>query len=266
MPSFREIAAVLEDWAPAPIAESYDNVGLLVGNPDQEATGVLINLDMTEAVVEEAKAKGINMIVAHHPIWFSGRKRLNGEDYVSRTIISAVKNDIGLYAIHTNLDNIRTGVNQRIADTLGLEEVEFLSEKKGILHKEEKVGSGMIGNLGSGMKVEDFLALVKESFHAGGIRYAPGNKEFIKRVAVCGGSGSFLTKEAIRKGADAFVTADITYHKFFDNEEELLLMDIGHYESEQFTSQLIHEFLSQKFINFAIRLSEVSTNPVKYFS
>ena len=126
MPSFREIATVLEDWAPAPIAESYDNVGLLVGNPDQEASGVLINLDMTEAVVEEAKAKGINMIVAHHPIWFSGRKRLNGEDYVSRTIISAVKNDIGLYAIHTNLDNIRTGVNQRIADTLGLEEAEFL--------------------------------------------------------------------------------------------------------------------------------------------
>ena len=266
MPSFREIAAVLEEWAPAPIAESYDNVGLLVGNPDQEATGVLINLDMTEAVVEEAKAKGINMVVAHHPIWFSGRKRLNGEDYVSRTIISAVKNDIGLYAIHTNLDNVRTGVNQRIADKLGLVERSFLKAKKETSPDGEEIGSGMIGNLPAPMKTEDFLAKVKKEFKAGGIRYAEGNGRLIHRVACCGGSGSFLTAEALRKGADAFVTADISYHKFFDNEGDILLMDIGHYESEQFTSELIHEFLSQKFINFAIRLSEVKTNPVKYFS
>lgn len=256
----------MEEWAPTPIAESYDNVGLLVGNPEQEATGVLINLDMTEEVVEEAKARGINMIVAHHPIWFSGRKRLNGEDYVSRTIISAVKNDIGLYAIHTNLDNVRTGVNQRIADKLGLEERSFLKAKREASPKGEEIGSGMIGNLSAPLNTEEFLALVKERFQAAGIRYAAGDGRMIQRVACCGGSGSFLTAEAIKKGADAFVTADITYHKFFDNEGDLLLMDIGHYESEQFTSELIHEFLSQKFTNFAIRLSEVKTNPVKYFS
>lgn len=263
MPTLREIATELEKWAPPPIAESYDNVGLLVGNPEEEATGVLVNLDMTEEVVEEAKAKGINMIVAHHPIWFSGRKRLNGEDYVSRTIIKAVKYDIGLYAIHTNLDNVRTGVNKRIADKLNLIDVRFLQEKQG---GEESIGSGMIGTLEKPLTPEDFLSYVKETFKAEGIRYAKGDGKMIERVALCGGSGSFLTKAALKQGADAFVTADITYHKFFDNEEKLLLMDIGHYESEQFTSDLIHEFLSQKFSNFAIRLSEVRTNPVSYFS
>lgn len=266
MSTLREIASELEKWAPPPIAESYDNVGLLVGNPDQEVTGILVNLDMTEEVVEEAISKGLNMVVAHHPIWFSGRKRLNGEDYVSRTIIKAVKHDIGLYAIHTNLDNVRSGVNRRIAEKLDLVEVEFLQEKKGVYAGEEGIGSGMMGKLKEAMHTEAFLTYVKETFQADGIRYAKGDGRMIEQVAICGGSGSFLTGVALRKGADAFVTADITYHKYFDNEGKLLLMDIGHYESEQFTSDLIHEFLSQKFSNFAIRLSEVRTNPVSYFS
>lgn len=260
----QEIAAALEIWAPPPVAESYDNVGLLVGHPDTAVTGVLINLDMTEAVVEEAVERGINLIVAHHPIWFTGRKRLNGEDYVSRTIISAVKHDVALYACHTNLDNVRTGVNRRIADKLELEKIDFLRPKPA-RPGEVLYGSGMMGFLPEPLPKKDFLQLVKETFHCGGIRYADAPKETIHKVAVCGGAGSFLTADAIRAGADALVTADITYHKYFDNEGKLLLMDIGHYESEQFTSELIHEYLSKKFTNFAVHLSARRTNPVHYF-
>ncbi|MEZ4828264.1 MAG: Nif3-like dinuclear metal center hexameric protein [Bacteroidia bacterium] len=259
----REIAEVLEKWAPPPIAESYDNVGLLVGYPEMDVTGILVSLDATEEVVEEAFQKGLNLVVAHHPIWFSPRKRLNGEDYISRTIISAIKKDVAIYACHTNLDNVRTGVNHQICAKLGLEDVRFLQAKT--ISGESDFGSGMIGNLPSPMKKMDFLASVKDIFGCGGIRYADADKSEIQKVAVCGGAGSFLTSEAIRQNADALVTADITYHKFFDNEQKMLLLDIGHYESEQFTSVLIRDYLSEKFINFAIRLSEVITNPVRYF-
>ncbi|MEM7658230.1 MAG: Nif3-like dinuclear metal center hexameric protein [Bacteroidota bacterium] len=259
-----QVAAALESWAPLPLAETYDNVGLLVGLPEQQTHGVLINLDMTEAVVEEAIELGLNMVVAHHPIWFGSRKRLNGEDYVSRTIMKAVKHDIALYAIHTNLDNIRTGVNQKISDTLGLQETRFLQEKPAS-SPDHPAGSGMVGTLAQPMEKQAFLQLVKERFHCGGIRYADGlTKAMVQKVAVCGGAGSFLTKAAIQAEADAFVTADITYHKFFDHEHQLLLMDIGHYESEQFTSQLIHSYLSEKFPNFAVHLSKIRTNPIQY--
>ena len=215
----QDVAHILESWAPPPVAESYDNVGLLVGNPQAEVTGILINLDMTEAVVEEAVARGCNLIVAHHPIWFTGRKRLIGEDYVSRTIISAIKQDVALYAIHTNLDNVRDGVNHMICDQLGLINRRFLKPKD----PEGEVGSGMIGFLPEPISKREFLNKVKGSFHCGGIRYADCPIEHIHKVAVCGGAGSFLTGEALRQGADAFVTADITYHKYFDNEEKLLL-------------------------------------------
>ncbi|WNJ16066.1 Nif3-like dinuclear metal center hexameric protein [Pontibacter sp. G13] len=257
----QEIAQELEAWAHPSAAEGYDNVGLLVGLPDMEVTGVLINLDMTEAVVDEAIAKGLNMVVAHHPIWFGKRNRLNGEDYVSRTIMKAVKHDIALYAIHTNLDNVRTGVNQRICDQIGLDEVRFLQPKPA---SEGALGSGMIGKLSQPMTKVEFLDHIKSAFQSGGIRYADAPLDQIETVAVCGGSGSFLTQAALALGADAFVTADITYHKFFDNEEKILLLDIGHYESEQFTSNLLYEFLSQKFVNFAVQLSDTHTNPVRY--
>ncbi|MEO0899661.1 MAG: Nif3-like dinuclear metal center hexameric protein [Bacteroidota bacterium] len=258
----KDIAKALEEWAPLHLAESYDNVGLLVGSPQQEVNGILINLDMTESVVDEAIERGCNMVIAHHPIWFSGRKRLNGEDYVSRTIMKAVKHDILLYAFHTNLDNIRTGVNEKISEKLGLENLSILKPR----FPAEDIGAGMIGDLPSPMKKEDFLHKVKDAFNCGGIRYADFPTEEISRVAVCGGSGSFLTAEAIKAGANALVTADITYHKFFDNEGKILLMDIGHYESEQFTSELIMKYLSDFFPNFAIHLSKIRTNPVRYFA
>lgn len=261
--TIQDIANFLAALAPTAAAESYDNVGILVGYPDKKSTGILINLDVTEAVLEEAIALGINTIVTHHPIWFSGRKRLNGEDYVSRIIMQAIKHDIALIACHTNLDNIRTGVNQKIAEKLGLENVQFLQAKPNL--GEHVLGSGMIGDLPVAMEKNAFLEKVKQAFLCGGIRYADCNKIHIQKVAICGGSGSFLTSAALKAGADAFVTGDISYHKFFDNEEKLLLLDIGHYESEQFTSELIYNYLSEKIPNFAVHLSNVLTNPVKYY-
>lgn len=259
--TIREVVQELEQWAPPHVAESYDNVGLLVGSPDMKVTGVLVNLDMTEDIIEEAIAKNCNLIIAHHPIWFMPRKRLNGEDYVSRTIISAIKNDIALYAIHTNLDNVQTGVNKKICDRLGLQETQFLKPKD----TDAVYGSGMVGIFPEPIPKMAFLEQVKDAFHAGGIRYADSHHTHIHKVAVCGGAGSFLIGDAIRQGADALVTADITYHKFFDNEGKLLLLDIGHFESEQFTSELIRDFLMKKFSNFAVLLAQTVSNPIKYF-
>jgi len=362
---FKDIARALAAWAPPSLAESYDNVGLIVGMPHTECTGILINLDVTEALLDEAIDKGANLILTHHPIWFGARKRLNGEDYVSRIIIKAVKNDIGLLACHTNLDNVQHGVNRRIGEVMGATRMQILSPKKNLLlklsvyvprpQKEElltalwaagagqighyteasfategvgtftpgpgaspaigevgerasveeslvevilpahaqsqvlgalhqahpyetpayqivqtigkwkEVGSGMIGYLPEPMAKRDFLQHVKDQFRCGGIRYADFPGETIHKVAWCGGAGSFLTGHALRAGADAFVTGDITYHKYFDNEDSLLLMDIGHYESEQYTSQLLHQYISEKFVSFAVHLSEIETNPVNYF-
>jgi dinuclear metal center YbgI/SA1388 family protein len=331
----KDISRVLETWAPTSLAESYDNVGLLVGNPDADATGVLINLDVTESLIDEAVAQGINLIVTHHPIWFTGIKRLIGDSYVSRIILKAIKADVALYAIHTNLDNVQTGVNRMIGERLGIQKMRVLSAKREQLHKlvfyadahmlpalaeaatgagarhlrsvtegeqcraecivptyfkgailaairkanggeapvyhllatmesDIETGSGMIGELPQPMAKADFLAMVKERFGCGGIRYADAPLQMISRVAWCGGAGSFLTGNAISAGADAFVTGDITYHKFFDNEDKLLLLDIGHYESEQFTSNLLHAHLSKSFPTFAVRLSEIISNPVKH--
>lgn len=255
------MARALEGWAPPHLAESYDNVGLLVGHPNTPLTGILVNLDMTEAVIHEAVEKGANMVVAHHPIWFAARKRLTGEDYVSRAIMTAIKHDILLYACHTNLDNVQHGVNARMGAQLGLQNLQFLRPKG----TDTEAGSGMMGHFPKPMTPEDFLALVKERFRCGGIRYAKGNQLMIQKVAICGGAGSFLTRDALVAGLDAFITADITYHKFFDAEGKLYLLDIGHYESEQFTSDLIVSYLSEKFPIFAIQLSEAYTNPITYY-
>ncbi|MFN8393438.1 MAG: Nif3-like dinuclear metal center hexameric protein [Bacteroidia bacterium] len=331
----KTIVRAIEEYAPPGLAESYDNVGLIVGEPDVEATGVLINLDVTESMIDEAVEAGCNLIVTHHPIWFTGIKRLNGENYVSRIILKAIRANVALYACHTNLDNVAYGVNRMIGSRLGIENMRVLSAKRDQLLKlvfygqkkdihlwedaayaagardlrtsesghdarvecilpaykkgavlgalkqaangdldyhilptqdtDHETGSGMIGELPRPLSKEEFFALVKERFHCGGIRYADADIREVRRVAWCGGAGSFLTGNAISAGADAFITGDITYHKFFDNEGKMLLLDVGHYESEQFTSNLLHGFLSKSFPNFAVRLSKIETNPVKYY-
>lgn len=358
-----EIMNCLEQVAPLQLQESYDNAGLITGESGWEVTGVLVTLDATEAVINEAISKKCNLVVAHHPIVFSGLKKINGKTYVERTIIKAIKNDIAIYAIHTNLDNVQQGVNQKIAEKLGLINTKILQPKGGLLNKlvtfvphasleqvkeaifaagagnignydgcsftvtgngtfrgnensnpaagkpgqqhtepesrletifpsylknkvlnalfqahpyEEvaydiyplenqwnNIGAGLIGDLQEPMEAMNFLKHLKIKMNTASIRYTEVDKP-IRKVALCGGAGSFLLRQAISAGADAYVSADFKYHEFFDAENKVMIADIGHYESEFFTKELLKEIILEKFPTFAVLLSEINTNPIKY--
>lgn len=360
-----DVISELEELAPRSSQESYDNCGLLVGNLQDEVLAVLVCLDCTEAVVEEAVKKNCNLIIAHHPVIFKGLKSLTGSNYVERTILSCIKNNISLYAIHTNLDNYAKGVNFEIASRIGLKDLQILAPKKETLlklsvfvpsesleklntaifsagagkignyeecqfyttgtgtfkpvneanpsvgqlneltkqeelkveylvsshrlknvlkamkvaHPYEEVahdiislenlnqteGSGMIGYLENEMDEYLFLKQLKETFNCGIIRHTPLRNKKIKKVAFCGGSGSFLLGNAKSANADVFITGDFKYHEFFDADDQIIIMDIGHYESEQFTSNLIADILKKKFTTFAVHLTGVNTNPINYF-
>ena len=359
-----DVIKQLENLAPRGLQESYDNSGLITGRPDMEVKGIIICLDSLECIVEEAVNRGCNVIIAHHPIVFSGLKRLTGSTYVEKTIIRAIKNDIAIYAIHTNLDNIRDGVNASIADRLGLKETRvlrpmtnrlkklvtyspidhsdtiknalfeagageignysecsfsttgmgsfmpgeeahpFIGEKgrrqieteyrievvlpewkqQAVLNalrashpyeevayeiftienQYHRIGAGLMGELETAMEPTSFLTLMKERMNTRMIRHTAPGKKLVKKVAVCGGAGSFLLKEAINHGADVFISADFKYHEFFDAEDKIIIADIGHFESEQFTIQMLGDYLRKKFTTFAIRLTEMTTNPVYY--
>ncbi len=359
----KEITSYLESVAPGALQESYDNSGLLVGNPEADVKKVLVALDVTEEVVEEAIAKGCGMIISHHPIIFGGLKSFTGKNYVERTVMAAIKNDVALYAIHTNLDNVHTGVNQMIGSKLGITNMQVLAPKKGVLKKlvvfvpeenkdavveamyaagggkvgeydecsfqingtgtfrgsentnptvgeklvrqyekevrvemilaahrlnavvkamieahiyeevaydiyslenyHQQIGSGMLGHLPEPMYSLDFLQKVKDTF-GGTVRYTSLIKDQVSRIAWCGGSGSFLLPQAKASGADVFLTSDFKYHQFFDAENEIIVADIGHYENEQFTKELIAQVLIEKFPTFAILLTETNTNPINY--
>ena len=361
----KEITNYLESIAPLNYQESYDNTGLLVGDVNTKVNTALITLDCTEEVVDEAIEKDCHLIIAHHPIIFSGLKKLNGSNYVERTVIKAIKNDIAIYAIHTNLDNIEKGVNFKIAEKLGVKNCKILSPKKDLLrqlavycpisdaknvsntlfeagagdignydecsfssegegtyranegcdphignigerhseteekievifpkHKQnaiisamkqvhpyeevayqiyildniyENVGSGIVGQLTKEIDAKKFLEMLKSNMKTDCVRHSKLVKNQIKTVAICGGSGSFLLSKAICAKADIFITADFKYHEFFDAENEIIIADIGHFESEQFTKELIYDLLSKNFSKFAIRLSKVNTNPINYF-
>lgn len=360
-----EITSFIESVAPLAMQESYDNAGLIVGDRQAEATGALICLDVTEEVVDEAIALGYNLIIAHHPLVFGGLKKFSGDSAVERTLIKAIKNDVAVYAAHTNLDNmLLNGVNSKIASKLGLTNTRILAPMSGNLRKivvfvptshadsvrnamfdagagcignysrcsynlqgqgsfkagegcnpyvgavgethfenetrietiapahivakvvsamltahpyEEPAfdiyplendfamaGSGIIGTLSQPENAPAFLQKVKKTFGCGCIRHTRLPETPIQTVAVCGGSGSFLIGDAMRAGADILLTADIKYHQFFDARQPFVLADIGHYESEQFTKELFYELVTGKFSNFAVRLTKVNTNPIKY--
>lgn len=260
--TIQDITTHLESIAPAHLQESYDNAGLLVGNPTTEVTGVLTSLDCTEDIIAEAKARGCNLVVAHHPIVFRGLKRFNGSNYVERTIIKAIKEDVAIYAIHTNLDNVRhQGVNERIAQRLGLENLRLLGPKD----EDGTIGSGMIGELPAAMEETAFLHHLKDRMVTPVVKHTQLLEQPVKTVALCGGAGGFLLSQAKKAGAQAFVTSDYKYHEFFDADGDLVICDIGHYESEQFTTQLLAELLSKKFRTFAVLCTERITNPVRYF-
>lgn len=257
----QDIINVLETVAPPHLQEPYDNAGLIVGNPAAALSGVLFCLDSTEAVVAEARQKGCNLVVAHHPIVFRGLKRLNGATYVERTVMQAIRDGIALYAIHTNLDNVhQQGVNAKIAEKIGLHNTRILAPKPGLTD----IGAGLVGELEAPMHESDFLQHAKTVLRCGCVRHTALRGKPVRRVAVCGGSGSFLLPDALRAGADAFVTADFKYHEFFDAEGRLVIADVGHFESEQFTVELLHDIVRDKFPNFALHLTEVRTNPVFY--
>ena len=258
-----QLAAYLEEIAPLHLQESYDNAGLLTGNRNEPVRGVLTALDMLEPVVDEAERLGCNVVVAHHPIIFKGLKRLVGEHYVERVVIKAIRAGIALYAIHTNLDSVlEHGVNERIGQSLGLQGLRILEPRP----EDNTGGTGMgaLGELPAPMGVDAFLALLRERMGCPMVRHTGWEGREIRRVAVCGGAGSFLLPAALRSGADAFVTSDLKYHEFFEADGRILLADIGHYESEQGTIRLLKELIDKKFRNFATHCTTVCTNPVKY--
>ena len=262
-----EISDYLEEIAPLRFQENYDNSGLIVGHRDMEITGAMISLDATEAIVDEAIANGCNMVISHHPILFRGIKKFNPSYYVDQAIIKAIKNDIALYAIHTNLDNVLNyGVNQKIAQKIGLQDINVLkAHANAPMEINYEVGAGAVGLLSQPMSGVDFLGHLKEKMSLKVIKHTQILDQDIERIAVCGGSGSFLLPAAKAAGAQAFITSDFKYHEFFDANEELVIMDIGHYESEYFTIELIFELISKKFPNFAAHYTKQITNPVFYF-
>jgi dinuclear metal center YbgI/SA1388 family protein len=325
MVKISEVVAQLEQLAPSVYQESYDNAGLITGHPDWEVRGVICCLDTTEAVIAEAIAKGCNLVVSHHPIVFSGMKRFTGSTYVERVVVMAIRHDIAIYAIHTNLDNVyHRGVNTRIAERLGLLSTRILVPKRSLktallrgavpeeaalravgvhaltplaegqvsviyttgmetalrnllrsagavmegVHAVEDgdtlVGAGMIGELEEPMPAQAFLQHMKGVMGAGVVRHTALSSKPVHRVAVCGGAGAGLLRYAIAQGADVLVTADFKYHEFFDAEGRIIIADIGHFESEQFTIALLHEIITEKFATFAAYCTEVNTNPVYY--
>lgn len=367
----KELFPILEEMAPLAYAEDFDNVGLLVGNQEQELTGILVCHDALETVIEEAITKDCNLVVCFHPILFSGMKKITGKNYVERAILKAIKNDIAIYAVHTALDNHQNGVNKIFCDALGLLKTKVLIPKQNFIQKlvtytipeneielrnalfdagagkignyencsfnsqglgtymgnensnpeigerfefveskeikieitfekhlqskilkalfknhvyeevayeiyqlenqHQNIGLGMIGELENPMSATAFLKFVKEKMQCGGIRHTELLDKPIKKVAVLGGSGSYAIKNAIQAGADVFLTADLKYHNFYEAENQLVLADIGHFESERYTKNYIVDFLKEKITKFApafsagkVVLSEENTNPVKY--
>jgi dinuclear metal center YbgI/SA1388 family protein len=361
----KEVVKIIETIAPPFFKENYDNVGLLVGNEEMETGAILLTIDITEKVIDEAIAKKTPLIVSHHPIVFEGLKKITGKTYVERCLIKAIQNNIAIYASHTNLDAVQEGVNKKICDKLGLSNCRILEPRQGMLcklvtfvpidylgkvrtavfnsgaghigsydacsfnsegkgtfragdgtnpfvgekgelHEENEVrfetvfksyqekevvkalkeahpyeevaydiykleniyhgaGMGMIGELEKPATEAEVLKKIKESFKAKCIRHTALLGKQVKTMAVCGGSGSFLLKKAIQAGADLFVSSDFKYHQFFDAEGKILIADIGHFESEQYTTEIFYDVLTKKLTNFAIHFSEVNTNPLNYY-
>jgi dinuclear metal center YbgI/SA1388 family protein len=261
-----QITAALENWAPLSFQEEYDNCGLLAGSPHAICTGVLCSLDCTEAVIDEAIEKGCNLIVSHHPIIFKGIKQFDENSYVARTVLKAIQHNIALYAIHTNLDNLLEGVNKTLADRLHLENRRILAPKPGFKDQQGKeIGSGLIGELPLATDASAFLQWLKEKFNLAVIKHTKFTGKQLKTIALCGGAGSFLIEVAKAQKADCYITSDLKYHDYFEADERLLLVDIGHGESEQWVSELIIAHLTAKFPTFAVLQSLVCTQPITYF-
>ena len=257
----RQVLDALEQYAPLPLQDGFDNAGLQIGlTVEQEVAGALLCLDVTEAIIDEAERMGCNLIIAHHPLLFHGLKSVTGKSYVERCVIKAIQKGIAIYAAHTNLDNVQGGVNYRIAEKIGLTDLQFLEPKAATV----PAGAGVIGNLPEAMDERDFLLLLKQLFGISCMRHNLLNGRKIKRVALCGGAGGFLLSNAIAQGADAFLTGEMRYHDYFGHDDELLIAEMGHYESEQYTIDLIGEWLQNHCKELKIVKTSLNTNPINY--
>ena len=255
---------ILESWMPKEISEDFDNVGLLIGDPSKELRNILVTLDATEDIIEEAIDKGCNLIVSYHPIIFDGIKKISEQDYVQKAIVKAIENKIAIYAIHTSMDNHPNGISYSLAKIVGLNKTSIIipkGKKVGNL----KIGMGTIGFLKSRISEEKFLDLVKKKVKNNFIRHSKFTGKKISKVAIVAGSGSFAIDDCLNNDVDALITSDLKYHKFFIENDKILLLDIGHFESEKHIKLVIQEYLKKKLPNFTILLSERNVNPVNYF-
>ncbi len=258
----KDILNCITEIAPLHWQESYDNAGLQVGDLNAEAYKALICLDITEAIVDEAIAKKCDLIVSHHPLIFRGLKHLTPETYIERAVMKAVKHDIAMISMHTNLDNSYLGVSRVLADRLGLKNLNLLQPSES---EPELCGAGMVGEFDEPMEETAFLQRVAETISSPCLRHSALTGRKIQKVALCGGSGSPFMPDALRQKVDAYLTADIKYHDFFVPEGNVLLVDGGHFETEQFTKELICDLIRKKFPTFAAEIAETRTNAVYYF-
>lgn len=242
-----------------PLQEDYDNAGLQVGLTEADVSGVLLCLDITEDVLREAVAQGCNMVVAHHPLIFRRLRRITSEDYVQRCVMFAIKNDITIVAMHTNLDSVKGGVNYMMARQLGLQDTELIEPRTAF---GAEAGSGVTGILPEPMEAAEFIAKIKKTFRADSIKVNELLKRPIRKIALCGGSGAFVLPKAIETGADAFITGEMHYHEFFGTEQLLQIAVIGHYESEQYTINLLQEIINESCPGVRTVLTSVNTNPI----
>ena len=263
------IAAVtqyLESIAPLSYQAGYDNAGLLVGSPQTQVSGILVTLDVTPKVLEEAKAHQCNLIITHHPPIFQPIRQLSDQGFTTQVITFAIQHQIALYAIHTNLDHLPNGVNQTLGHKIGLQDLRILQPiPKPQPDPGYPIGAGMIGQLPTPLSPDRFLAHLQQKLQLACIRYTFTSQTAIEQVAICGGSGSFLIPVARARNAHAFVTADLKYHQCFQSDAKMMLADIGHYESEIGTQELLYQLLSTKFTNIALRQASTITNPIRYY-
>ncbi|MCQ2148221.1 MAG: Nif3-like dinuclear metal center hexameric protein [Bacteroidales bacterium] len=256
-----DVIGAIEKVAPRPLQEDYDNTGIQVGDRSSTLTGVLVCLDITEEVIDEAIQKGCNMVVSHHPLLFRGLKRICGDSLVEKCVIKAIKNDIVLYSSHTNLDNAFGGVNHKIASILGLEGLEWIVPGSTVEGVES--GSGLIGSLPSPKPAGEFLSEVKKAFEVDCISYCGPLDKTVTKVALCGGSGSFLIDDAIAKGADCFLTGEISYHHYFGYEDTVIAA-LGHYQSEQYTKDVLKDIIQNACPGIKVEVTSINTNPICY--
>ena len=258
-----QVVEVLQELAPSQYQETWDNSGLQVGNIDQECTGVMLALDCTEEILQEAIQKKCNLIVTHHPLIFKGIKKISSETYIERILWLAIQKDLVIFALHTNLDKIEQGVSYKMLEKLGLKNAKTLHVTAELDHK--VLGFGAMASLETAVETKEFLEKIKQTFSCHTLKYAQFNKkQSITHVAVCGGSGIGLLPMAMAQKADIFITADAKYHDFFDAQDQLLLVDIGHYESEICSLEIIYEHLIKKFSIFAVCRTNFNTNPIGY--